>query len=91
VNIDRPLSEQERVNFRQRARRETRHPTRSPYYDAWSDVPHNVNYADGQVIWMSAGGGTYDMYVFKRTNDRDPDGGSWQQTGVTSSAAIISW
>ena len=56
--------EQKRLDTRQTIRFESKHPLQSVFYESFSDVPHNVHYADGQPIWVKVAG-TYPKQVRK--------------------------
>jgi len=71
--------------FRQEVRRIVKHPTRSPFYNAISDIPHNVHYADGEKVYI-VNGANWDEYMFHRTGSK-PDDGQWLPTGITTGAA----
>jgi len=71
-----------------KTRRAARTDTRTRFYDAIADVPHGVYYQDGEQIFI-ANGAEWNIYVFRRTNDREPDGGQWVNTGITTSGVAL--
>jgi len=74
------------ANLKRQVKAASREPDRSPYYDSLADVPHNRHFKDGEYIYI-ANGDNWDVYVFRRTNDRDPDGGNLLPLSVTTGAA----
>jgi hypothetical protein len=63
--------------------KQSRRPSRQRFYDSLADVPRNIEYEDGETIWIKDEGG-YSQHVFRRTSKTDPAGGQLHPTGVTA-------
>ena len=75
---------------RQDIRQAVRHSPRDIFYASFEDVPHEIDYKDGEVIWVYDSP-VYDMYVFKRSDPRVKDSGTWYSTNVSTGAAVSGW
>lgn len=70
----------------QQTRRDTRHPIETPYYDELKDVPHDRDWADGQIIWVGDA-----LHIFKRTSKTDGRTGLILQTTNVTITGITNW
>ena len=63
------------------------------FYASLSDVPHNVEYEDGERIYVAFGGlpDCYKEYIFQRTSLNNPAGGVLHDTGVITSGISPDW
>ena len=57
------------------------------FFAALSDVPRNIEYEDGEKIYIKSGA-NYAEYVFRRTSTTDPGGGQLLPTGVTTGSNV---
>jgi len=67
-------------------KQQVRQPENPRYYAAFSNVSKTYAWADGTVIGIY-NAGDYVLYIFRRTDNRKPDGGEWLPLGITTGAA----
>ena len=71
-------------------RDDVRHPVEPVFFTNWNEISHDIARPDGQIKWKW-NDPNWDQYVFRRTDSRKPDGGTWYVTGVTTGGAVATW
>ena len=69
------------MNVKQQSRLDTKFPAESKFYKAFTNVSHEIRWADGTKIFVFSAGTTYNEYIFRRTDEKSTDGGQWFATG----------
>ncbi len=70
-------------------RADVRHPVEPVFFTDWNQISHDTARPDGQIKWVF-NDPVWEMVIFRRTDSRKPDGGTWYITNVATTG-IIDW